>query len=141
MFERCLCSELVFWFDIRCCIVYYIIYYIIHIIYYILYLYYILYIISYTISYIILLYLILYSSSLLSFLFYPSSSQYPLPLQIFPSQPHIHSILVGTWICLFIFFYLSILSFLSHLPNLSSVPFFCSQSQISDPARSIGVDG
>jgi hypothetical protein len=116
MFERCLCSELVFWFDIRCCIVYYIIYYIIHIIYYILYLYYILYIISYTIYYIIH-YIILYSSSLLSFLFPISSSSSDLPL------PTTHSFYTCRYLDMFIYILLSIYPL---LPLPSSQPIFCS---------------
>jgi hypothetical protein len=89
--------------DVWCLGYYYIIYYY----YYILYIYY--YIIYYTI---LLLYLILYSSS--------------SPLLSFPSSSSsFHSILVGTYIYLFI----------SHPNN----PIFLFSK--SDPARSIGVDG
>ena len=75
----------------------------------------ILYLILYLILYYILSYTILYFSSPLSFPFLYSSSSYPI-LLIPSHSSHIHSILVGTYIYLFIFF-----------PN-----------QQSDPAQIIG---
>jgi len=109
-----LAFELVFWFDVRCCII----------LYYILYPIPILYIIYYTIYYTILLYLILYSPSPSPLLIYSSN---PLPFPISSSLPLLfyssyshplpnHSILVGTYMRLFIY-----------SSDLSSFPFHLSQ--------------
>jgi hypothetical protein len=173
-----LCSELVFWFDIRCYIVYYT-YYILYIIlyYYIIYyliLYY--YILYYTLLFFCLYssllilqfyppllfilldpYLIfcLYSSLLIILQFYSSllfilldpylifylsfpsnvfssshlSSSFPIPFTSFPLLPNIHSILVGTYIYLFILFSSILLSFILYLSVLGYTYLYSNPNQ------------